>query len=151
MCTQSDTNRCIIWVKHYNNDALSYFFKQFFHCFAERCIFHKGMKINRHIIARIYTIICNVSFRKSTYKMSFNNLGNVNRPYLGNFLKQQYRKKTRIRALLKLYVLLYWNYMENWFAYFSLISLSSGKKSANKVFSIENSSMKTFVFIIFFQ
>ena len=34
--------------------------------------------------------------------MSFNNLGNVNRPYLGNFLKQQYRKKN----------------MKNCFAYF---------------------------------
>ena len=135
MCTQSDTNRCIIWVKHYNNDALSYFFKQFFHCFAERCIFHKGMKINRHIIARIYTIICNVSFRKSTYKMSFNNLGNVNRPYLGNFLKQQYRKKT-------------WKIVLHIFNSFHYLV---EKKSANKLYSIENSSMKTFVFIIFFQ
>ena len=135
MCTQSDTNRCIIWVKHCNNDALSYFFKQFFHCFAERCIFHKGMKINRHIIARIYTIICNVSFRKSTYKMSFNNLGNVNRPYLGNFLKQQYRKKT-------------WKIVLHIFNSFHYLV---EKKSANKLYSIENSSMKTFVFIIFFQ
>ena len=135
MCTQSDTNRCIIWVKHCNNDALSYFFKQFFHCFAERCIFHKGMKINRHIIARIYTIICNVSFRKSTYTMSFNNLGNVNRPYLGNFLKQQYRKKT-------------WKIVLHIFNSFHYLV---EKKSANKLYSIENSSMKTFVFIIFFQ
>ena len=106
MCTQSDTNRCIIWVKHYNNDALSYFFKQFFHCFAERCIFHKGMKINRHIIARIYTIICNVSFRKSTYKMSFNNLGNVNRPYLGNFLPKNQNQssfKNLCSIILKLH------------------------------------------------
>ena len=136
MCTQSDTNRCIIWVKHYNNDALSYFLKQFFHCFAERCIFHKGMKINRHIIARIvYTIICNVSFRKSTYKMSFNDLGNVNRPYLGNFLKQQYRKKT-------------WKIVLHIFNSFHYLV---EKKSANKLYSIENSSMKTFIFIIFFQ
>ena len=147
MCTQSDTNRCIIWVKHYNNDALSYFFKQFFHCFAERCIFHKGMKINRHIIARIYTIICNVSFRKSTYKMSFNNLGNVNRPYLGNFLPKN-QNQSSFKNLCSIILKLHGKLFCVFFTHFTILWK---KKSANKLYSIENSSMKTFVFIIFFQ